>query len=99
MSARGWWRTFDDPELDRLVMEALDGNRDLGAAAARVDRAVAQARSAGADLYASPDASFTATIPGIRASRRVNSAPRFCAVRPGTLYTMTGSPAAAATAS
>lgn len=37
-----WWRLFGDPELDRLVDEALAHNRDVAAAAARV----AQARAA-----------------------------------------------------
>ena len=45
-----WWRQFDDHELDRLVLTALDNNRDLIAASARVDAAVAQARIAGAGL-------------------------------------------------
>jgi len=45
-----WWRQFDDRELDRLVVAALDNNRDLDAASARVDAAMAQAGIAGADL-------------------------------------------------
>jgi outer membrane protein TolC len=45
-----WWRTFDDPVLTRLVEVALERNHDLHAAAARLDRAVAEARIAGADL-------------------------------------------------
>ena len=46
-----WWTSFADPRLDRLIGEALERNRDLVAAAARVDAAVAQARIIGADLY------------------------------------------------
>ena len=46
-----WWRQFDDQNLDLVVMAALENNRDLLAASARVDAAVAQARIAGADLY------------------------------------------------
>ena len=34
-----WWRVFEDPELERLVEEALLGNADLLVAAARVDEA------------------------------------------------------------
>lgn len=45
-----WWRSFGDPTLDRLVVEGLERNRDLRAAAARVEAALAQARIAGADL-------------------------------------------------
>jgi multidrug efflux system outer membrane protein len=46
-----WWRQFDDENLDLVVTEALANNRNLLAASARVDAAVAQARIAGADLY------------------------------------------------
>ncbi|MGB5816975.1 MAG: TolC family protein, partial [Thermoanaerobaculia bacterium] len=46
-----WWTTFADSRLDALITEALERNRDLVAAAARVDAAVAQARIIGADLY------------------------------------------------
>ena len=45
-----WWSTFDDPELTRLIAAALEANRDLAAAAARVEAAAAAARIAGADL-------------------------------------------------
>lgn len=34
-----WWTRFNDPELDRLVAEALRRNNDLAAAAIRVRRA------------------------------------------------------------
>ncbi|HKW38496.1 MAG TPA: efflux transporter outer membrane subunit [Burkholderiales bacterium] len=33
-----WWEQFQDPALDQLVEEALQGNLDIQAAAARVDR-------------------------------------------------------------
>jgi NodT family efflux transporter outer membrane factor (OMF) lipoprotein len=45
-----WWAAFGDARLDRLVEQALAGNHDLAAAAARVDEAAALARIAGADL-------------------------------------------------
>lgn len=45
-----WWTTFDDPALVRIVEEALAHNTDLVAATARVDRVLAEARIAGADL-------------------------------------------------
>jgi multidrug efflux system outer membrane protein len=51
-----WWRGFDDPELDRLVEQALERNGDLAAAAARIDQASAQARIAGADPLPGIDA-------------------------------------------
>ena len=45
-----WWTTFDDPALEDLIAIALERNRDLDAAVARLDRAAAEARIAGADL-------------------------------------------------
>lgn len=45
-----WWESFGDPQLGRLVNLALRRNQDLQAAAARLDRAVSQAKIAGADL-------------------------------------------------
>jgi NodT family efflux transporter outer membrane factor (OMF) lipoprotein len=45
-----WWSSFDDPHLTRLVEIALERNTDLQAAAARLERAQAEARIAGADL-------------------------------------------------
>ncbi len=37
-----WWALFNDPVLDRLVDEALGANRDLRAAAERIEQARAQ---------------------------------------------------------
>ena len=45
-----WWTTFDAPGLERVIDEALAHNTDLVAAAARVARAEAEARIAGAEL-------------------------------------------------
>jgi NodT family efflux transporter outer membrane factor (OMF) lipoprotein len=45
-----WWRAFGDPQLDRLVAEALAHSPGLRIARARVDRALALARVAGAPL-------------------------------------------------
>jgi len=45
-----WWNAFGDERLTALVQEALESNRDLLAAAARVRQAEATARIAGADL-------------------------------------------------
>ncbi len=47
--ATEWWRDFGDPELDRLVADALKENQGLKAALARVEQAralVGEARSA-----------------------------------------------------
>jgi NodT family efflux transporter outer membrane factor (OMF) lipoprotein len=45
-----WVLSFQDTGLSRAVAEALTGNYDLQAVAARIDGAAAQARIAGADL-------------------------------------------------
>ncbi len=45
-----WWGSFGDPNLDSLIRTALEENRDLRAAAARLDQAAARARIAGAEL-------------------------------------------------
>jgi len=49
-----WWVVFQDPVLDRMVDEALVANRDLRAAAERIEQARAQVRIERAGL--SPDA-------------------------------------------
>ncbi|HKU99844.1 MAG TPA: efflux transporter outer membrane subunit [Vineibacter sp.] len=46
-----WWQVFRSPELDRLMVSAAEGNRDLKAAVARIAQAEAQAKVAGAALY------------------------------------------------
>jgi NodT family efflux transporter outer membrane factor (OMF) lipoprotein len=45
-----WWSELGDPVLPGLIEQALAHNHDLVAAAARVERAAAEARIAGADL-------------------------------------------------
>ena len=51
-----WWLAFGDPQLSALVNESLAHNRDLGAAVARLEAALAQARIAGSTLWPSLDA-------------------------------------------
>lgn len=46
-----WWRTFDDPVLDELVVIALKNNRDLRLAAARVEEYAARVDIARAGYY------------------------------------------------
>jgi len=48
-----WWTAFGDRAVDAAVLTALRQNHDLQAAAARVARAAAEARIAGADLQPS----------------------------------------------
>lgn len=45
-----WWTLYGQPELDRLVVQALERNRDIEQAVARVEQADALARQAGAAL-------------------------------------------------
>ena len=49
----GWVAGFNDPELNRLVAEAIANNRDLMRASARVEQARALAVMNGAQLYPS----------------------------------------------
>jgi len=46
-----WLATFNDPQLESLVREALVYNLDLQLAAARVEQAAGYAELAGATLY------------------------------------------------
>lgn len=46
-----WLASFNDPQLDALVAEALAYNPDLRVAAARVEQAAAYVRLSGATLY------------------------------------------------
>jgi NodT family efflux transporter outer membrane factor (OMF) lipoprotein len=55
-----WWRSFDDPALDRLVERALEGNPGIWIAWDRLAAAEAAARKAGAELYPSLDAGVAA---------------------------------------
>jgi NodT family efflux transporter outer membrane factor (OMF) lipoprotein len=58
--ASQWWLAFRDPELDRLISEALETNPSLTQARARVDSAWAQAELAGASRL--PRASVNASV-------------------------------------
>ncbi len=48
--ADAWWKRFGDPQLDRLMDEALAGNPSLGVVRARVEQARAGASAAGLPL-------------------------------------------------
>ena len=62
-----WWTVLGDPVLERLVDEALAANRNLAAAAARVEQARAQVAITGADRKPS------AGIEGTRSRDRASS--------------------------
>jgi len=49
-TTHNWWADFGDHALTEAIEQALDNNRDLAAAAARLEQAAAQARIAGAIL-------------------------------------------------
>ncbi|HEX6019952.1 MAG TPA: efflux transporter outer membrane subunit [Burkholderiaceae bacterium] len=55
-----WWQSFGDPKLDALVAEALDSNRDLARAMARIDGSRAALRAANAAQQPSVDANVSA---------------------------------------
>lgn len=56
-----WWRDFEDGTLNALVDDALQSNLDIAEAAARLERANAQARIARSGLFPSIDASASAS--------------------------------------
>lgn len=57
-----WWKTFENPSLDRLIETSLAANHDLKAAAARLRQAQAMVDARAAELYPTIDAnaSFSA---------------------------------------
>ena len=63
----GWLETFNDPQLEVLVDEALRNNLDLRIAAAQVDSAAASAVIAGARLKPTVDLGIGATGSGTTA--------------------------------
>lgn len=62
--AQDWWRGFASAELDALIEQALVGNHDLAAAAARLRQAEASARAAGAPLLPRLDGTLGASRAG-----------------------------------
>ena len=46
-----WWKSYNDPQLNALVDEALANNRDLARAISRIDASRAALRSARADRF------------------------------------------------
>ncbi len=48
-----WWSSFGDPQMTRLIREALAGNRDVASAVARVRQAQAQRDAQKASLFPS----------------------------------------------
>ncbi len=73
--APDWWRAIDDPQLDRLVADALAGNPSLDIAAARVRQA--QAVLERQDAERGPAADLDAQVQGSRLSGRYTIPPPF----------------------
>lgn len=59
--ADGWWRAFGDPTLDGILAQALAANRDLRAAAARVQAAASSRTIAGAGALPQADLGLDAS--------------------------------------
>ena len=55
-----WWKAFGDAGLDAFMEQALDHNRDLGAAIARLEALAAARTIAGAPLWPEVDAGLNA---------------------------------------
>src|SRR5688572_29054767 len=58
-AADQWWKLFQDPVLDRLVEETLAYNRDLRAAAERIEQARAQLGLARAEQWPEAGVEYT----------------------------------------
>jgi len=52
----GWWKAYEDAQLDQLIAEGLTGSPDIASATARLARAQGLAESAGAALGPSVEA-------------------------------------------
>ncbi|MDB5985603.1 MAG: hypothetical protein JWR16_656 [Nevskia sp.] len=57
---QGWWKSFDDPQLNRLIDQAFSNSPTLAQASARLRQAVAQADAAHAGLL--PKATLDASL-------------------------------------
>jgi multidrug efflux system outer membrane protein len=62
-----WWEQFGDPVLNQLIEEALRENRDVRAAAARVDQFIGALATTRSQFY--PQIGYSADVSRNRASR------------------------------
>lgn len=74
-----WWKRFNDSILDILVEEALQHNRDLIAAVARVDYAQAQLGVARSDLFLHLSGNAQATPVWVDHKKATNGEPPYSA--------------------
>lgn len=65
-----WWTLFDDPTLDALIEQAMEADKDLKIARARVREARAQRAIAASQLFPSIDANaeYARVRPGLNSS-------------------------------
>lgn len=72
----GWWKQFNDPVMDRLIHEALAGNKDVKIAAARIEEFAGRYRTARAQLIPQVGADANAS------RQRVTQSPLPAAIPP-----------------
>lgn len=82
-----WWEVFQDPVLVRLIRQALDGNYDVGIAAARVREARASLGIARSDFLPSLD--YDASVSRGQVTPGVLGAPGRRAAEPSNFYSAT----------
>ncbi|HEY6868793.1 MAG TPA: efflux transporter outer membrane subunit, partial [Novosphingobium sp.] len=78
--AGAWWQAYGDPQLDALVAEGLAASPDVAAAVARLDRASALARQAGAARF--PRLDVQGGVQEERQSLNMGFPPEFKAILP-----------------
>lgn len=71
----GWWKRFDDAQLNALIAEGLAGSPDIAVAAARVRAADALAQQVGAALL--PSVGAEASAGGVQQSENMSPQPQF----------------------
>jgi NodT family efflux transporter outer membrane factor (OMF) lipoprotein len=82
-----WWTVYQDPQLNSLEAEALQGAPDLRIAEARVRQAQSQTEQAGA--YRSPHLSASGSEDETRISQSIGLPPQVSAFLPNGFHAMT----------
>ncbi len=67
-----WWKSFQNPVLDRLITKAIENNADLSVLAARVDLAEASISQANATRLPTLDAAIGSTVQGFKGADASN---------------------------
>jgi outer membrane protein, multidrug efflux system len=83
---RTWWTALDDPELDRLIARATEGNLDIRQAVARIREARASLGVASGELFPEVDATGSADTSRISEEVAAEVAPP--QTRTDTLYSI-----------